>query len=379
MCTPVTSCPASTASAAATAESTPPLIAASTRNGAQARLRTIRRRDACQARRARSTTGPMAATHRVDIGRRSRCGRARSAAHPPLPPPARPSPAARGTAGARRRCRPIRSSTRCPGRPAASAARRPRSPGTAGGRCRAAGSGRRRRRTGPGSPASTTSGTCVADPGDQRVAQLGEPSLPLGQRGRRRRATATANPTMPATSSVPDRTPRSWPPPNSIGWSTASRRSSSAPTPVGPPILCPVRVSASAPLAREVDGELADRLDRVGVQRDAAGVRDLGQFADRVDRADLVVGPHHRDQGDVVRVLGDGRGQGVGVHPAEVVDLEPADDRVLGGRPGARRRRARRGARWRWPGCRRRFGSAADAGPGTDRRRRGCPTRCHRR
>ena len=49
----------------------------------------------------------------------------------------------------------------------------------------------------------------------------------------------------------------------------------------------------------EVDRHLPDRLDRVGVQRDADGVRDLGQRRDVADRADLVVGPHDAGDRDV--------------------------------------------------------------------------------
>ena len=121
-CTPATSWPASTIRAAATAESTPPLIAASTRiarllprwpgrPGAPAR----RRRAVPPARRPRRP--------------RCWCGPARSAASRGRWPGRRPSRAARGTAGPPRPCTPNPSSTRCPWRPAASAASRPRSRG----------------------------------------------------------------------------------------------------------------------------------------------------------------------------------------------------------------------------------------------------------
>ncbi len=91
------------------------------------------------AARARSTTGPIASTTRVDVGAGSRCGRARSAASAARPRRRGPSRAARARAGARRPSRPSRSSTRCRGRRAASAASRPRSRGSRGARCRAAG------------------------------------------------------------------------------------------------------------------------------------------------------------------------------------------------------------------------------------------------
>ena len=49
----------------------------------------------------------------------------------------------------------------------------------------------------------------------------------------------------------------------------------------------------------EVDRHLADRLHRVGVERDADLVRDRGQRRESADGADLVVGPHHAGDGDV--------------------------------------------------------------------------------
>ena len=48
---------------------------------------------------------------------------------------------------------------------------------------------------------------------------------------------AVAKATAPATSTVPERTSRSWPPPCRSGTHATSRRSSNAPVPVGPPNL----------------------------------------------------------------------------------------------------------------------------------------------
>ena len=59
-------------------------------------------------------------------------------------------------------------------------------------------------------------------------------------------STAVAKATMPGTSSVPERTSRSWPPPCSRGVQATSRPSSSAPTPTGPPSLWPVMDRPSA-------------------------------------------------------------------------------------------------------------------------------------
>ena len=135
---------------------------------------------------------------------------------------------------------------------------------------------------------------------------------------------------MPATSSVPDRTPRSCPPPCSSGTTATSRRSSSTPMPVGPPTLWPVTVIASTPLAPKSSGSWPSACTASVWNGMSCARATVGEFADRVDRADLVVGPHDGDQGDVVGVLGDRGGQGVGVYPAEVIELEPADRGALG-------------------------------------------------
>ena len=45
-----------------------------------------------------------------------------------------------------------------------------------------------------------------------------------------------------------------------------------------------------------IDRDLADRLNRIGVKRDAMGVGDLCQFADRLQRTDDIVRHHHGDK-----------------------------------------------------------------------------------
>ena len=75
----------------------------------------------------------------------------------------------------------------------------------------------------------------------------------------------------------------------------------------------------------EVDRHLADGLHRVGVDRDAVRVRDATRPRDRLDGADLVVGPHHRHQGDRAGVALDGGAQRVDLEPAEVVDRQQLD------------------------------------------------------
>ena len=157
----------------------------------------------------------------------------------------------------------------------------------------------------PGSPFSTASGHARAG-SCRRGRRAARPS-----RAARCGACATASSTAwpgrrpPGVSSVPERTSRSWPPPCSSGVHRHLAASSSAPAPYGPPSLCPVRVSASTPDAAKSTGRMPDRLHGVGVQRHPVPVRDGGQLADRVDRADLVVGPHHRHHGDGRRVVGD--------------------------------------------------------------------------
>ena len=140
---PVTSCPASTARAAATAESTPPDMAASTAvtaHRASPARATASRSPA--ARGARSTTSPM---HRAERRRRRPAVRGvaerepQRAAGPGLVRAHREQHVA--GLGDARPCRPSRSSSRCPARRAASAARRPRSRGTRSARCPAAGRG----------------------------------------------------------------------------------------------------------------------------------------------------------------------------------------------------------------------------------------------
>ena len=67
-------------------------------------------------------------------------------------------------------------------------------------------------------------------------------------------STATAKPAMAGVSRVPERMSRSCPPPWSWGVTSSSRRTTRAPTPLGPPSLCAVNVSASMPLAAKSTG-----------------------------------------------------------------------------------------------------------------------------
>lgn len=79
----------------------------------------------------------------------------------------------------------------------------------------------------------------------------------------------------------------------------------------------------------EVDRELTESLDRVGMQRHVELGGRVGEFPDRHDRADLVVGPHHGGEGDVGGVAGDGLAQRLGVDPALGVDRQVLDGGAL--------------------------------------------------
>ena len=171
-----------------------------------------------------------------------------------------------------------------------------------------------------------------AHPFDQVVAQGADPCRVLLLVLRPPPRPPPRTPTTPGVSSVPERTSRSWPPPCSSGVQSTSRPSSSAPTPTGPPSLCPVSVSAAAPLAGEVDRNLADRLHGVGVERHPGVGRDRGQLGDRLYGADLVVRPLDADHGDVGAVRGRGaRGSGRRRSRPAASTGSQVDDRALVG------------------------------------------------
>ena len=120
---------------------------------------------------------------------------------------------------------------------------------------------------------------------------------------------AVARPTAPATSSVPERTSRSWPPPCSSGTHAdvaAQQQRAGADRAAE---LVPGHGQRVDPGGGEVDRHAADGLHRVGVHRDAVLVGDRGELGDRLHRADLVVGPHDADERDRVRVVGERRAQ----------------------------------------------------------------------
>jgi hypothetical protein len=73
----------------------------------------------------------------------------------------------------------------------------------------------------------------------------------------------------------------------------------------------------------EVEVDVRRGLDRIDMQQDALLVSHVGRdLGDRLDRADLVVGEHDRDQDRLVR---EHRIELIGVHPAIAVDTELHD------------------------------------------------------
>ena len=79
-----------------------------------------------------------------------------------------------------------------------------------------------------------------------------------------------------------------------------------------------------------VERHLADGLGGVGVEDDAAFVAQPADLGDRVDRADLVVGGHDRDQHGSI---GDGVGDGVGRNPSMLVAGNDGDLPAFAGQP----------------------------------------------
>ena len=80
----------------------------------------------------------------------------------------------------------------------------------------------------------------------------------------------------------------------------------------------------------EVDRELRGGLHRVGVERHAVLVCHRGQLLHRLDRAHLVVRPHHADHGDLLGGLPDRGAQGAGDDHAVVTDRQPGCLGALG-------------------------------------------------
>ncbi len=94
--------------------------------------------------------------------------------------------------------------------------------------------------------------------------------------------------------------------------------------------LVPGHGHRGEPGGGEVDLQLSERLHRVGMQRHFELGCHVGQFTDRHDGADLVVGPHHGGQGHVGRVACDGGAERFRVDPSVRVHGQVLDGRALG-------------------------------------------------
>ena len=182
-------------------------------------------------------------------------------------------------------------------------------------------------RPGPGGgPLSTASGTAARTCAISSSRPARPAAAPRRPAAWTASATATAKARMAGASSVPDRTSRSWPPPCSTGTGSTCRASSSAPTPTGPPILCPVMVSAAAPLTRRSPPAAArpPAPRRCGTGSGTRGPPRPAR-ATGCDRADLVVRPHDADQRHAAGIGLDGRAQRVRADQPGAVDRQPAD------------------------------------------------------
>ena len=133
-------------------------------------------------------------------------------------------------------------------------------------------------------------------PRDEVVAQR-------AQRGRRtlgRPATASATATRERRDAARRRacrTARRAPARRRAARASASspRRASSAPTPPGPPTLCPLTVIASSPDAPKSTGTWPDGLHRVGVHGDAVPARERDDVVERLQRARPRCSPTSRE------------------------------------------------------------------------------------
>ncbi len=346
---PVTSWPASTARAAATAESTPPDMAAMTLMSAPRR-----------AARARSTTGPIASTTASTSAwvvvwpreKRSEC-RAWSASQPIA------SSTCEGWGTPAEQAEPVEhsiprasssissESPSQPGKPRwALPGSRPAVPDSSGAPCRCASgtcSRTRRTRSSRRAPTRAACSACCFTAS----------------------STAAANPAIAGVSRVPLRMSRSWPPPCTSALTVdLTAHDERAHAVRAAELVAGERERVDAG-GGEVDRHVTDRLHGVGVDGDAVLGGDRDHLVDRLEGADLVVGPHDRDQRHRRGVALDRGPQRVDVEAAALVDGQQLDLGAVGVGEPAAAGRARRGARPRWSGC----GYAG--GP-----RRAAPRRC---
>ena len=137
---------------------------------------------------------------------------------------------------------------------------------------------------------------------------------------------------MPGRFSLPARRPRSWPPPRISAVGSALPVTTSAPIPGGPPSLCAERLIRSAPISADRERQLAGALHRVAMEEGAMGMRERGDFGDRLNDPGLVVGEHDRHDRRA-RVGGE-----LPVEPGQIDDPLAVDRDPFGARHGPQHR-----------------------------------------
>ena len=315
-CTPTTSWPASSMRAAATAESTPPDMAATTR---------------ISAGQLRGPSRPLddrgqGGEEGVDVGLGRRVAEGQPQGSPAPRTRCAPWRAARGWAAGRPPGTPSRCEHSTPGgveeveqRVALAAGHE--QVGVAGQPARAV--------AGLQPPVTVMPRPEAQGALEEAVAQAHRARSASTSAAATVSSSATANARMAGTSRVPLRTWRSWPPP----WASGHERGVPAGERArrrraGPPTLCAETVIEVGAGLVELDRQVPDGLHGVGVERHPVLVGDGGELRDRLHGADLVVGPHDAGQGDVVGVLRQALAQVVDREVAAPVGLEP-------GHPGA--------------------------------------------
>ena len=164
--------------------------------------------------------------------------------------------------------------------------------------------------------------------------------------GRQAAASSAARPSpaIAATFSVPERRPRSWPPPGKSGHSSTPSRTYKAPTPFGPCSLCPESESRSMGCVRMSKAILPTACTASVWKSTPRRRATWANSANRLDRADHVVGRHDGNQPRFrpYRPFQIGR-----IDQSLAVDRQPGHRHapavpVAGNKPGSP------DARWRW-------------------------------
>ena len=131
---------------------------------------------------------------------------------------------------------------------------------------------------------------------DQEVADSHQPGGLAGHFGPRRSRRRSRSRRCPATFSVPERRPPSWPPPATSGVNLTPLRTYNAPTPFGPCSLWAESDSRSIGCDRTSNGILPAACTASVWNKTPWRGAIAGQFRHRLERAEHVVGRHDRNQ-----------------------------------------------------------------------------------